>query len=109
MKKSFLLVLGFSFLVSLTLLTLGSEDLTLLLEQQKSIYVLPYEVGKTYQCIQGWNTSHTHHDDYKYAVDFELPIGSKISAARAGTVLAIQENFEDTDFGSGKKLRNHST
>ena len=58
-------------------------------------YVLPFPVGKSYYCSQGFNTSYSHQGTFKYSVDFGMPIGTLITAARAGRVVYLVENFPD--------------
>ena len=68
------------------------------LDDQK--YVLPYPVGKSYYV--SLTTGHT--GVRKYAVDFVMPIGSVITAAREGQVFYIRENFNDNDTGTDENL-----
>jgi murein DD-endopeptidase MepM/ murein hydrolase activator NlpD len=63
----------------------------------KSKYILPFEMGKKSKVIQGNQGTLTHTANLKYALDFRLPIGTKVFAAREGEVV----NFEDS-FDSGK-------
>ncbi|MDH4219066.1 MAG: M23 family metallopeptidase [Candidatus Aminicenantes bacterium] len=68
-----------------------------------SPFVLPYPVGLTYLCIQGYTGPNYHPEIRKYAVDFAMPIGSTVVAARSGRVVFIEESFEDGDYGEGKE------
>lgn len=66
--------------------------------QEISPYLLPYPVGEKRNVRQGnCNEANSHHErfDATYAYDFEMPIGSKITASRGGTVLAVREEFSD--------------
>jgi len=68
-----------------------------------SLYILPWETGKSYEV---WRTI-THYSPGNrgvglYAIDFQMPIGSKIAAAREGTVVAVQESYSD---GNGEDLK----
>lgn len=69
---------------------------------ETSKYVLPFPVGEIYTCIQGYVGRTYHKGVFKYAVDFAMPIGSIITAARSGTVVFIEESFSDEDYGLGK-------
>ncbi len=60
-----------------------------------SDYVLPYPVGQHYQVYQGNCTWGGHHGPYQYSYDFLMPIGSLVTAARSGVVVAIEEGFAD--------------
>jgi murein DD-endopeptidase MepM/ murein hydrolase activator NlpD len=60
-------------------------------------YVLPYPVGKAYYCSQGFNSSFSHYNTFKYAVDFDMPIGTLVTAARTGRVVYVVENYSNND------------
>ncbi len=57
-------------------------------------YRLPFEKGKAFVIHQafGGAFSHTSAENY-HAVDFAMPIGTPVHAARAGTVMQIEEDF----------------
>ena len=61
--------------------------------QATSPYVLPYARGTA--AFVGNTTG--HGDPQRYAVDFVMPIGSPIVAARSGQVVGIEGQFVDTD------------
>ncbi len=63
--------------------------------QATSPYVLPYTVGTTRRAS---NTT-AHSLDHLYAVDFLMPIGSTITAARAGRVYKTEGSFFDSQHG----------
>ena len=65
--------------------------------QKEAKYVLPYPVGKAYTCSQGFNTSYSHYGSFSYSVDFDMPIGTTVTAARKGRVVYIVENNSDND------------
>jgi murein DD-endopeptidase MepM/ murein hydrolase activator NlpD len=67
-----------------------------------SPFVLPYPVGQTFLCIQGYTGPNHHPELMKYAVDFAMPIGSIVVAARDGRVIFVEQSFEDGDFGQGR-------
>lgn len=60
-------------------------------------YVLPYPVGKAYTCSQGFNSSFSHYGTFKYSVDFDMPIGTLVTAAQNGRVVYVVENYSDDD------------
>lgn len=37
----------------------------------------------------------THNGPARFAYDFEMPVGTTLRAARAGTVIGVRENFND--------------
>ena len=57
------------------------------------VYGLPYPENKTYQVGQGYNGEFTHNGDGRYAIDFLMPIGSEIVAARDGVVAQIVDKY----------------
>ena len=64
---------------------------------QTSPYVLPYPVGKSYPVYQANCTLGGHHGVYRYSYDFLMPIGTVVTAARAGAVVEILNGFTDGD------------
>jgi hypothetical protein len=57
-------------------------------------YHLPFKQGSSFPVTQGFggNFSHTHIESY-YAVDFAMPEGTPIHAARAGIVAEVNDSF----------------
>ena len=52
------------------------------------IYHLPYEPGQTFYVGQSCDTNGTHNgDSTRYAIDFIMPVGTPIYAAREGVVV----------------------
>ena len=71
-------------------------DCSVFPEPQASHYVLPYEVGTSHKVYA--TTGHYRSSNGGvglYAVDFIMPIGTKIVASRSGTVVSVRENFLD--------------
>ncbi len=66
-------------------------------DQTSSVYVLPYEPGRTFVVGQGncSTGSHAKGTLEQYAYDFLMPIGTPVVAARDGIVLLVEERFED--------------
>ena len=56
-------------------------------------YDLPFERGKAFKLIQGYNGSFSHFDQNQYALDFDMPVGTPVTAAREGTVVRIETSF----------------
>ena len=61
------------------------------------IYSLPFEKGKSYLLIQGYNSKMSHKGEI--ALDFKMRKGTKICAMRDGQVI---ETKEDSDIGGLK-------
>jgi len=56
------------------------------------IYALPYESGHGYKVAQSFNGDFSHFGDDQYAVDFSMPVGTAIYAAREGMVVGVKED-----------------
>ena len=70
----------------------------------------PFPAGQSYAISQGFHGTHTHeHPDSVYAVDITMPIGTTITAARAGTVMDVEEDFNraGTDMKTFGDKANH--
>lgn len=65
-------------------------------------YVLPYPVGESYSCTQSFSGSISHQGVFHYSVDFGMPKGTIITAARKGQIFYIQESFTDQDRGADR-------
>ena len=64
-------------------------------------YVLPYPVGKTYTCSQGFNNTPSHTGTFSYSVDFGMSIGTLVTVARSGRVVYVLESYSDSDQMAG--------
>ena len=54
----------------------------------------PFPAGQSFIISQGFNGDATHGGpDAQYAVDIVMPIGTPVLAARAGTVMDVEEDF----------------
>jgi murein DD-endopeptidase MepM/ murein hydrolase activator NlpD len=70
-----------------------------LMGDHQNVYSLPYEKGKSYFVVQGYESMFSHKGDY--AIDFKMKQGSKIMAARDGIVTFARESFSEG--GASKK------
>lgn len=69
-------------------------------DQRSSPYVLPYPVGASHNVRQGnCDVENTHNQRFhaSFAYDFEMPIGSPVTAAREGVVRRVVQRWADTD------------
>jgi len=60
---------------------------------EQAVYRLPFAEGKTYSVIQGYGGKFSHHEMYHYAIDFTMPIGTPVHAARDGIIVSLQQDF----------------
>lgn len=57
-------------------------------------YRLPYSAASSYRVSQAYPDFATHQDpSSQYAIDFEMPIGTPIHAARGGVVIDVASDF----------------
>lgn len=66
-------------------------------------YRLPFEPGQAYRVIQTFGGRVSHQGESEYAVDFAMPEGSGVCAARPGRVVATQSSSNTG--GPRKKFR----
>lgn len=74
-------------------------------DPQNSPYILPWKSGQEYELQQGnCNPSGGHVNWFAY--DFDLATGDTIIASRAGTVVAVREQFADGTRICGQQQEN---
>ena len=56
------------------------------------MYLMPYETGKSYRVLQGYGSTFSHTGRETYAIDFNMPEGTPVHAARGGFVAVIEES-----------------
>ena len=56
------------------------------------VYYLPYEAGTSHILAQGFNGAISHSGKLKNSLDFVMPVGTKVCAAREGVVIGIKED-----------------
>ena len=60
-------------------------------------YALPFPAGTKYRLDQGFGGKFSHFDPQNlYALDFAVPEGTPVLAARAGVVVQVEEDFRET-------------
>lgn len=56
------------------------------------IYQLPYASGSNFKVTQGYNGSFSHKGSNRYAIDWQMPQGTPVCAARGGVVVKIKDD-----------------
>lgn len=69
-------------------------------------YHLPYQDGTSHRVIQGFNGKLSHSKENRYAVDFEMPVGTPVYAARGGVVIKTEDS--NTIGGPSKRYEKYS-
>ncbi|MGD8930742.1 MAG: M23 family metallopeptidase [Lysobacterales bacterium] len=64
---------------------------------ETSDYILPYPPGRAYRLNQGNCSGFGHSGFWRYGYDFEMPIGTTVTAARDGIVIFTNESAVDGD------------
>jgi len=77
---------------------LGSSDAV---HDDSVVYQLPYAPGSSYKVSQGYNSSFSHHGADQFAIDWKMPEGTELRAARGGRVVRVKD---DSNVG-GRTMR----
>ncbi len=64
------------------------------------VYDLPYAPGSTFRVSQGYHGSFSHTGPDEYAIDWAMPVGTPVCAARAGVVV---KSKDDEDKGGPRR------
>jgi murein DD-endopeptidase MepM/ murein hydrolase activator NlpD len=56
------------------------------------VYTLPYMAGRSYRVSQGYNGEYSHFGSDQYAIDWRMPLGTPIHAARGGIVVGVKSD-----------------
>jgi murein DD-endopeptidase MepM/ murein hydrolase activator NlpD len=70
-------------------------------EHGPALLVLPFPVGRSYVCQMGFNDPASHIGLFRNSVDFSMPIGTTVTAARTGRVVYVEQRYADDDRTSG--------
>ena len=81
-----------------TYFKLGSSEVV---HDESVVYQLPYASGCSYKVSQGYNSGFSHHGANQFAIDWKMPEGTEIRAARGGLVVRVKE---DSNVG-GRTMR----
>lgn len=77
---------------------LGSSDAV---HGDSVVYQLPYAPGESYKVSQGYNSDFSHHGPEQFAIDWKMPEGTELRAARGGRVVRVKD---DSNVG-GRTIR----
>jgi murein DD-endopeptidase MepM/ murein hydrolase activator NlpD len=69
--------------------TVGDKNAT---HNDDYLYALPYSSGHSYRIIQGFRSRFSHTGLEEFAIDFDMPVGTPVHAARAGVVARVEES-----------------
>jgi murein DD-endopeptidase MepM/ murein hydrolase activator NlpD len=58
------------------------------------IYQLPYAAGSAFRVTQAYNGSFSHTGSNKYAIDWQMPEGTPVYAARGGVVIKVKDESD---------------
>lgn len=64
------------------------------------IYRLPYRDGDAYPVLQGYGGSYSHTGDNAYSVDWAMPVGTPVLAARGGVVAEVRGDSDKKGRGA---------
>jgi murein DD-endopeptidase MepM/ murein hydrolase activator NlpD len=64
-------------------------------------YELPFQKGASYRVIQGYGGLFSHQ--HIAAIDFEMPVGTPVCAAREGVIYSYKDNSNEGGIFSGYK------
>lgn len=67
-------------------------------------YRMPFPRGETYRVDQGFGGAFSHQGDLRHALDFNMPTGTQVYAARGGTVVMMEE--ENNQGGASEDMMN---
>lgn len=71
-----------------------------------AVYYYPFAPGKTYRLVQGFGGGFSHYGPSKYAVDFAMPVGTPVHAARGGTVIDVE--YRNDKGGSSRRYARYA-
>lgn len=72
----------------------GGGDKRGLVDGRAAVYTLPYPEGVTHEVTQAHCGAVSHTGRLRYAVDWSMPEGSPVCAARAGRVVRVVAGFD---------------
>lgn len=71
--------------------TYGRQDAV---HDDSVLYRPPWRAGSRFRVLQGFNSRFSHDGRESYAVDFDMPVGTPVHAARGGTVVDVEASHD---------------
>lgn len=59
-----------------------------------AVYWLPYAPGTAFRITQGYNGTYSHTGPEQYALDWKMPVGTPVHAARDGVIVKIKDDSD---------------
>ncbi len=59
------------------------------------VYLLPYAAGNSFEVSQGYHGSFSHRGPDEYAIDWRMPVGTPVHAAREGIVVQSKDDMNE--------------
>lgn len=98
MKTSLIAVFLIGILISCSVDTKKKDCLSIEIDWKQSTYVLPYPVGNAYYVNQANCSGYGHNNFWNYGYDFTMPIGTIVTAGRAGKVGWSKDGCADGNY-----------
>lgn len=71
--------------------TSGRHDVV---HDDSHLYSLPYAAGTSFKVTQGYHGTFSHTGPDEFAIDWKMPEGTVVLAARGGTVVSVKDKFD---------------
>lgn len=71
--------------------TVGRRDAV---HDDAHLYSLPYAAGTTFKVSQGYHGTFSHTGPDEFAIDWKMPEGTPVLAAREGVVVSVKDEFD---------------
>jgi murein DD-endopeptidase MepM/ murein hydrolase activator NlpD len=71
---------------------------TLAQHDDRVVYDLPFAQGKRHGIMQGFGGWVSHSAEFQYAIDFDMPLGTLLTAAREGVVVLVETSYTEGRF-----------
>lgn len=69
------------------------------------LYLLPFAPGRSFRVVQGPGGAFSHTGGARFAIDFGMPVGTPVFAARGGLVVLVRDGFDIGGSNPALKLK----